>query len=235
LAIQAIEDRPHYVTKVTDMADHKKWSVQKCFHGRRAQFISKNVRITGKLWEGLLKHKLLKPLDLFLAVSDGLTPESLACEVGRLIKTDSNLQRLVARSGDAMALHHGLAKIPLSSQMAFKLTVAKEQQTSLYQHLLLTALIANYLAVRMRLSEKETLNVLSAALFHDLGELHTDPALLDPKHRITEAERRHIDVHPITGYLIVKEAAGLDASVAVAVLQHQEKLDGSGYRRPLRR
>ena len=183
----------------------------------------------------MLKHKLLKPLDLFLAVSDGLTPESLACEVGRLIKTDSNLQRLVARSGDAMALHHGLAKIPLSSQMAFKLTVAKEQQTSLYQHLLLTALIANYLAVRMRLSEKETLNVLSAALFHDLGELHTDPALLDPKHRITEAERRHIDVHPITGYLIVKEAAGLDASVAVAVLQHQEKLDGSGYRRPLRR
>ncbi len=230
LARQALEDRPHYVTKVTDMAEHKEvLSSEDVLTEHGLKLIGKNVRITSKLREGLLKHKLLKPLDLFLVVSDGLTPELLAREVDHLIKTDPNLQRLVTRSGDAMALHHGHAKIPLTSQMAFKLTVAKEQQPALFQHLLLTALIANYLAVRTGLSEHDTINVLSAALFHDLGELHTDPALLDPKHRITEAERRHIDVHPITGYLIVKEAAGLDASVAVAVLQHQEKLDGSGY------
>ena len=230
LARQALEDRPHYVTKITDMGEHKDvFSSEDVFTEHGLKLISKNVRITSKLREGLLKHKLLKPLDLLLVVSDGLTPELLAREVDHLIKTDANLQRLVARSGDAMALQHGLAKIPLTPQMAFKLTVAKEQQPTLFQHLLLTALIANYLAVRTGLSEHDTTNVLSAALFHDLGELHTNPALLDPKHRITEAERRHIDVHPITGYLIVKEAAGLDASVAVAVLQHQEKLDGSGY------
>jgi len=230
LAVQALEERPHYVTRITDMADHKEVvSSDDIFTENGIKLVSKNVRISSKLREGLLRHKLLKPLDLFLVVSDGVTPESLAREVDHLIKTDAKLQRLVARSGDAMALHHGLGKIHLTSQIAFKLTVAREQQPSLFQHLLLTALIAHCLAVRMELSEHDTTNVLSAALFHDLGELFTDPALLDPKHRITEAERRHIDVHPITGYLIVREAAGLDASVAIAVLQHQEKLDGSGY------
>jgi len=229
-ARQSLENDPHYLTKVIEMADRKKVvSSEDIFSARGVKLVSKNVVISSKLREDLLKHKLLKPIDQSLVIGDRVTPESLAREVALLINGDANLQRLAARSGDALAMHQAFAQVPLSSQIAFKLTVAKEQQPNLFHHLLLVALISNFLAVRVGLSEQDTIKVLSAALFHDLGELHTDPMLLNPEHRITEAERRYIYVHPITGYLIVREAAGVDIAVATAVLQHQERLDGSGY------
>ena len=47
LAIQAIEDRPHYATKITDMADHKEVvSSEDIFTKDGLKLISKNVRIT---------------------------------------------------------------------------------------------------------------------------------------------------------------------------------------------
>ena len=70
---------------------------------------------------------------------------------------------------------------------------------------------------------------MTAALCHDLGELYIDPTILDSAHRVTDQERRFIYVHPIVGWLIVKDLTGLDCDVADAIIQHQERLDGSGY------
>jgi hypothetical protein len=43
------------------------------------------------------------------------------------------------------------------------------------------------------------------------------------------AERRFIYVHPITGYVVLQQMEGIPAEVMKAVLQHHERLDGSGY------
>ncbi|MEO8407144.1 MAG: HD domain-containing phosphohydrolase [Oxalobacteraceae bacterium] len=136
---------------------------------------------------------------------------------------------MAAGSGDARALPRALARLPLSAQMAFKLTVTKQQHPHLFHHLLLVTVIAHYLAVRGKLSGNDLDRMLCAALFHDLGELHTDPAVLNATHHLSEIEWRHIYVHPITGYLIAREAVELDPAVPIAILQHHERLDGSGY------
>jgi hypothetical protein len=67
-----------------------------------------------------------------------------------------------------------------------------------------------------------------------LGKLHIDPAVLRSKGHLSETEWHHIYAHPIVGYLIAREATGLDPAVPVAILQHHEKLDGSGYPSGLR-
>jgi hypothetical protein len=46
---------------------------------------------------------------------------------------------------------------------------------------------------------------------------------------VTDEERHFIYVHPITGYLILRQLPAIDPAIAQAVLQHQERLDGSGY------
>ncbi|MDO8933407.1 MAG: HD domain-containing phosphohydrolase [Rhodocyclaceae bacterium] len=160
---------------------------------------------------------------------EGVMPEFLARQAAHLIDEDANLAQLAERSGDPLALRHGLARLPLPPQLAFMLEVAKEQRPELFQHLLAVTLMAHYLALRLGLSERETASLLIAALCHDLGELHTDPALLNPQHRISDDERRYIYVHPITGHLIAREIAGIDPAIPAAVLQHQERIDGSGY------
>ena len=95
--------------------------------------------------------------------------------------------------------------------------------------MLSVALISYLLARRLKLPAQQCTTTLIAGLAHDLGELHTDPSLLDRRHRLSAGELCHINVHPITGYLIAREIVGDNPPVATAILQHHEKLDGSGY------
>lgn len=230
IASQLPEESQHYVTTVTDMADKKEVvATEDIYAVNGLKLVSKDTVIGNALKEGLLKHKLLKPIDQSLMVENGVTAQSLAREAARLTEEDPRMQHLATLSGDALALSQQLASLPLSPQMAFKLTVAKEQRPHLFHHLLLVTLIAQYLAVSRKLPETDLPRLLCAALFHDLGELYIDPAILDSRHRLSGTELHHIYAHPITGYLIAREAAGVDPAVPIAILQHQERLDGSGY------
>ena len=230
LAQHAIDSGEHYVEAVANLAERKTVvSVEDILASNGTKLIPRGTRLDGRLRERLLRHKLLKPLDRSLVAGESVSAASLAQEAATLVKTIPYLRQLATRSGDPLAMQHGLARVPLTAEMAFNLTVAKEQQPRLYLHLLTVALITHYLALRLELSERDSGNLLAAALFHDLGELHTDPALLEPNHRVSDDERRYIYVHPITGYLIASEVAGIAPSVCTAILQHQERLDGSGY------
>jgi len=229
-AQQSIEEDPHYVTAITEMADHKAViSSEDIYTSNGVKLITKNTTINSSQREGLIKHKLCKPIDQSLIVQNGITVDSLAKEIVHLIKENPSLQYLAAFNGDLRALSQELVLLVLSPYMAFKLTVAKEQRPHLFQHLLLVTLIAHYLAVRKNLSGTEMRNLLCAALFLDLGELHIDPELLNSTGHLSETERCHIYAHPITGYLIVREVGGIDPAVSIAIQQHHERLDGSGY------
>ncbi|MDD5247743.1 MAG: HD domain-containing protein [Rhodocyclaceae bacterium] len=230
LARQALDDGAHYVKTVADLAHRTELVADADIYAADGtRLAAKGALIGGELRDKLLKHKLLRPAGLSFSVPDGAMSTSLAQQTARLIDGDACLRQLAERSGDALDMRHGLARLSLPPTLAFMLTVAREQRPRLFRHLLLVALIAHYLALCRGLSEKDTASLLVAALCHDLGELHTDPALLDPQHRIGDTERRYIYVHPITGHLIAREFAQFDPAVATAVLQHQERLDGSGY------
>lgn len=237
LARHSFEEDPYYVTSITAMADHKEVVASEDIYAATGhKLVTKSTVINSGLREDLLRHKLLKPIDQSLIVKCGVTAESLAQEAARITEEDPRMRQLADGSGDADAaeLFQQLARLPLSPQMAFKLTVAKEQQPRLFHHSLLVTLIAQYLAVSLELPERELTGLLCAALFHDLGELFTDPAVINSKGHLSETEWHHIYAHPIVGYLIVLEAADLEQAVSVAILQHQERLDGSGYPSGLR-
>ena len=230
LARHSLEEDPYYLTSITNMAEQKEVvAAEDIYAVNGHKLIAKSTVIRSGLRDSLLMHKLLKPIDQSLIVKCGVTAESLAKEAARITEEDPRMQQLADYSGNPDALFQQLAVLPLSPQMAFKLTVAKEQQPRLFHHLVLATLIAQYLAVGRKLPEEDMTKLLCAALFHDLGELHTDPAVLNSKSFLSETEWHHIYAHPITGHLITLEAAGLDPVVSVAIMQHHERLDGSGY------
>ena len=235
LAHQALEEGKHYLNSVAAMADRGEIVAGADIYASNGMKLAlKGTLIDEPMRRKLLQHRLLKPAGLDFTTTNGLTNDVLAQHMAHLIEEDASLQQLAERSGDPLALRHGLARLELPPQLAFMLTVAREQRHNLFQHLLTVTLISHYLALRKQLTERETTGLLLAALSHDLGELHTDPVLLDPRHRISDAERRFVYVHPITGYLIAREIMGEDAATAAGVLQHQERLDGSGYPHGLR-
>jgi HD-GYP domain-containing protein (c-di-GMP phosphodiesterase class II) len=63
---------------------------------------------------------------------------------------------------------------------------------------------------------------------HDLGKIAVPGEILSKPSRLSEYEFNLIKVHPQAGYDILK-TIDFPWPVALAVLQHHERLDGSGY------
>lgn len=66
-----------------------------------------------------------------------------------------------------------------------------------------------------------------AATLHDIGKIHTPSSILLKPGRLTDEEFEIIKKHPIDSYELLKKDS--DERIALAALQHHERLDGSGY------
>lgn len=67
-----------------------------------------------------------------------------------------------------------------------------------------------------------------AASIHDIGKIGIPAEILSKPDELTEAERMIVEDHPKTGYDILKNI-NFPWPVADIVLQHHERMDGSGY------
>lgn len=83
------------------------------------------------------------------------------------------------------------------------------------------------------LPEKQLSGLRMAAVIHDIGKLYVPAELLAKPGELTDAELNLIKIHPQMGYEILK---GIEFPwpIAEIVLQHHERLDGSGYPHGLR-
>jgi PAS domain S-box-containing protein/putative nucleotidyltransferase with HDIG domain len=84
------------------------------------------------------------------------------------------------------------------------------------------------IAQEMKLSEDKIEGIRIAALVHDIGKINIPAEILSKPSKLNEMEFSLIKNHPKVGYDILRK---IDFSwpVAKVVLQHHEKIDGSGY------
>jgi PAS domain S-box-containing protein/putative nucleotidyltransferase with HDIG domain len=90
------------------------------------------------------------------------------------------------------------------------------------------ARLACAIAREMRLTEEEVDGIFLAALIHDIGKIYVPAEILNRPAKLNETEMDLVRTHPNIGYDIVKE---IDFSQPVdrIVVQHHERIDGSGY------
>jgi putative nucleotidyltransferase with HDIG domain len=88
--------------------------------------------------------------------------------------------------------------------------------------------IARAIAFEMGLSKQLIEGIRMAGIIHDLGKISVPAEILSKPGKLSDSEFSLIKQHPQTGYEILK---GIDFKWQVAdiVLQHHERLDGSGY------
>lgn len=72
-----------------------------------------------------------------------------------------------------------------------------------------------------------------AGIIHDIGKIAVPAEILSKPAELTEAEYGLVKVHPRAGHDILKDA-GVPYPVAEIVMQHHERLNGSGYPRGLK-
>jgi HD-GYP domain-containing protein (c-di-GMP phosphodiesterase class II) len=230
---QSLHDE-HYLRAVTELGNTRKIvSTSDIYAQNGIKLVAANVHITGELYERLVRHKLLTPIDKTLSIDNLLNAERILADVLELLEHNDKLKKVAEIINQGNSYRQIISAIRIPSALAFKLTVAKEQFPDIYLHSLLMMVISVYLARCDAMSLHEEECVAASALLLDLGLLHIDPKLLEASHVMSPAERRHLYAHPLTAYLLLCEFPELPKLVANAVLEHHEKMDGSGYPRGL--
>jgi PAS domain S-box-containing protein len=90
------------------------------------------------------------------------------------------------------------------------------------------ALLASAIARRMGLSDEIIHGISLAASIHDLGKIRVPAEILSKPGRLSPIEFELVKGHSQTGYDIIKDIQ-FSMPVAQMVLQHHERLDGTGY------
>lgn len=232
--LEPMDQCPHYLRAVTALGDSREVVARADIAAvDGTKLLARGVSVDSSKFELLSQHTLGMLLDVVLTASSAVDVKALAFEANRLIASNPFLAMLTGRSGDPLGFRQALGALSLPAAVAFRLTVMRETSPDLYQHALRVALITYALSMRMGLKNRMN-ELLLAALCHDIGEMHIDPDLLAPDHRVTPDERQFIHLHPVTGYSMLCQALGVPGSVLKAVLQHHERMDGSGYPSGLR-
>jgi len=88
--------------------------------------------------------------------------------------------------------------------------------------------LAVAIAREIKLSEHDVNGIELAAIVHDLGQINIPAEILCRPGRLSENEFLLIKQHPQTGYDTLKDIQ-FPWPIATIVLQHHERMDGSGY------
>jgi HD-GYP domain-containing protein (c-di-GMP phosphodiesterase class II) len=88
--------------------------------------------------------------------------------------------------------------------------------------------LAAAIAVDMGFSENQAEVIRLAGGIHDLGKISVPAEILTKPFKLSDVEYSVMKIHPETGYNILKDM-DIPSPIALIVLQHHERLDGSGY------
>jgi len=84
------------------------------------------------------------------------------------------------------------------------------------------------IAKEMKLSKGQINGIRMAGTIHDIGKIGVPAEILNKPSRLADIEFNLIKIHPLVGYNILKQIE-FPWPVAEIVLQHHERMNGSGY------
>ncbi len=90
------------------------------------------------------------------------------------------------------------------------------------------AKLATAIAVNMGYDEHTVEGIRLAGLLHDIGKIYVPSEFLTKPGILPEEELNIIKTHPLRGFEILKDIE-FPWPIAAYVIQHHEKIDGSGY------
>jgi PAS domain S-box-containing protein len=123
-------------------------------------------------------------------------------------------------------LHNLRKAIEGSIELTALMVEAKDPYTAGHQRRV--SILSCAIAKEMDLSEEQIEGTKIAGLIHDLGKISIPSEILSKPGRITDIEFSLIKNHPQIGYNILKTTK-FPWPIKQIVLQHHERMDGSGY------
>lgn len=113
--------------------------------------------------------------------------------------------------------------------IAVDISALKISDEYTFKHSVDVATMAMIVGKKHGLSDAEVHEIGIAGLLHDVGKSKIPNEILNKVAPLTEQEFDLMKQHSLFGYGILKDKNDLSNSIKLGVLQHHEKMNGSGY------
>lgn len=98
-----------------------------------------------------------------------------------------------------------------------------------YTHSLNVSMLSSLLGNWLNLDDTLIKELTYCGLLHDIGKCKIPAEILNKPDSLTLKEFEEVKKHPVTGYKMLENAEGISKDIALGVLMHHEREDGSGY------
>jgi len=138
------------------------------------------------------------------------------------------LENLIAESGEK--IRHLAEEVKKSNEALYDALglIMEAKHTSLAGHQEKTAKLAVKIAKAMKLPDDLTENIYIAAKLHDIGMATVPVEIVAKPRKLSPGEFSLVKEHCRAGYDLLQKVS-MPFDIEVFVLQHHERLDGSGY------
>lgn len=199
------------------------------FNSNGLLLVKKGAPITTNAMRSIVNIKLLHPLESSVTIKNDVDGSQLQKHLMAVMKEDDVLSSIHDRYDLSVLLHDQCLSYQSYPLLRQKITVLYERMPETFSRTLYCAWLGMLIAKEMRLPEQDINSVFLAALGHDIGMLHINPEVLNKKEELNAQEWRQIQAHVVVGQKILESITGLPKQVSLAVFEHHERCDGTGY------
>lgn len=98
-----------------------------------------------------------------------------------------------------------------------------------YFHSLRVTIYSLYMGRFLRIDNEGLYKLVIGAILHDIGKTKVNKSIIRKKGKLSSEEFGLIKAHSTLGYNIIKNEASIPFSSKLIIIEHHERLDGSGY------
>ena len=223
-----------FLQAVSDLGKTRRVVIsQPIFNAGGVKLLEGGATVDQGLYDRLVSHRLSRPLDECVEAEPSVDARVLREAALAAIERWSFFARMAPAGRAREIVLESLAAVPLPKPIGLHLTLARDTRPALFERSILVALLCAHLAREGGATLHDIGAAAAAGLLHDMGMLHIDPALLDSDERLTGDRLNPVYVHPLTASMLIGRFADYPKEVVRAVVEHHERLDGSGYPRGL--
>jgi hypothetical protein len=204
---------------------------QAIYNQQGVLLLSEGARLDEKRSQVLLQHKLMKPLEQCVGIANSMDARTLFDYLNKFAKTLPGLYAVTNDDGYQKTLRLACLfydKFPLLRQ---NLTVLALRARHIYFQGIFSALAGVAIARKLNLSLPDIQSTFIAGLFHDVGFLYLESHLVEKSHGFSADEWKALQAHPLIAQRFLAMVPGLPKEIGIAIIDHHERIDGTGYPR----
>ena len=173
----------------------------------------------GQEMEGVDQHEPLGFVDLYLTTVKEFKKEFMNWQSGTAVNV-ARVREIILPPIQVVERNH---------TYVYSLHQYSTKTDYLFHHAVSVSIISALIGKKLGLNPGQVNQLALAGALADAGMAKVSPHILTKENPLTESEFKEVKLHTANGYKMVKDTPLLKTETKLAIFQHHERFDGTGY------